>query len=78
MSDAIEADPRIQKASELGEAIFQAAEALDRAIYEANKWGYHAKVRVVGVPIGDGCFIGHDKDRVTVRATVIFDIGRAI
>lgn len=70
------ADERYELASRLANEIRIRAEELSTAIYEASKFGYHAKVKLSNAhPIGNGIFIGKGNTSLVVQATVTFDIG---
>lgn len=72
-------DERYEMASRLAADITAKAEELSTAIYEAAKWGYDAKVRVLNArSINENTFIGAGKPSIIVRATIPFDIGRPL
>ncbi len=70
------AEQRYELAEKLAREITIRAEELSTAIYEASKYGYHAKVKLSNAhPIGNGVFIGHGNTSLVVNATITFDIG---
>ena len=75
-------DARFYEASQLAADIAAKAEELETAIYQAHKMGYRVALRVENVvPVfkGDGeiRLIGAQLP-VAIRATIPFDIGRAV
>lgn len=71
-------DPRYERAKAYAANITVLANELDLEIQKAARDGYHATIKVGGVALADGVFIGHGKDRATVKATIIFDVGAAV
>lgn len=70
---------RLATASTHSHKVRLAIAALNDAIYEALRDGYHAKVRVHnGVALPDETYLGHGQTAVRLTGTIDFDIGGAI
>jgi hypothetical protein len=79
----VSSDARFERATELAAVIQAKADELSTAIYQAHRDGYRVSLCVanaVAVDVGDrdARFIGNGEAPVAVRATVAFDIGRAV
>lgn len=73
-------DERYLTAKQHADVIAVKIEELNTAIYEAHRYsGYHIALRVDnGALVGKHRYIGHGEIPVQLRATVNFDIGKAV